>query len=311
MAEQVRPPEDKEKERKEKERQAKLKRLAEVKKKLAELEKIDKVVQKSATEAAASAGSETAEATADSETTEATKEKLGEVDDLTSQLGDIEAMLDKEAGVTPEGVSEIPTKTLEQIETELARLETEVAKEAQEKVLTAYEKLKEIYPWMTETRSEFMYAIPPDPKSKDFASWQEDWSRVLFDYARLAVLHVLYMKKLLGEPPFSNFRDRDKAVELIANYLVGKKLARWITKSREEIRILWKSLEEMAGEVEKWATENVGSEPVILQELKDAGQIFSTLPDEEWEEIFKILKKQKKITMIKLDSGQEAIKFYI
>ncbi len=311
MAEQVRPPEDKEKVRKEKERQAKLKRLAEVKKKLAELEKIEKVVQKTAAETAASAGSETTEATEGSETTEATKVKLGEVDDLTSQLGDIEAMLDKEAGVNAEGISEVPAKTLEQIETELARLETEVAKEAQEKVLTTYDKLKEIYPWVAEERSAFMYAIPSNPKSQDYSSWQEEWSRVLCDYARLALLHVLYMKKLIGEPPFSNFRERDRAIQEIATYLVGKKLARWITKSKEELRVLWKSMEELAGDVEVWAIENVGSEPIIMQELKDAGQVFSTLPEDEWDEIFKILKKKKKITMIKLDSGQEAIKFIV
>lgn len=281
--------------------------MAELKKRMAELEKIDSAVQKSAAEVAASASSETA----GSETSEVTKEKLGEVDDLTSQLADVEAMLDKEAGVNAEGISVVPTKTLEQIETELARLETEVAKEAQEKVLTTYEKLKEIYPWITEERSAFMYTIPANAKSQDFASWQEEWSRVLCDYARLALLHVLYMKKLVGEPPFSNFRERDRAVQEIANYLVGKKLARWITKGKEELRVLWKSMEEMAGDVEQWAIENAGDQPIIMQELKDAGQVFSTLPDEEWDEIFKILKKKKKISMIKLDSGQEAIKFYI
>ncbi len=305
MAEIERPPEDKEKkekERKEKERQAKLKRMAELKKRMAELEKIDKAVQKTATETAATAGSETAEAT---------KEKLGEVDVLTSQLGDIEAMLDKEAGVTQEGISEIPTKTLEQIEAELTKLETEVAKEAEEKILTTFEKLKETYPWIAETRMEFMYAIPPNPKSKDFSSWQEDWSRVLSDYARLTMLHILYISKLLGEKPFCDFRDRDQAIKLIANYLVEKKLAKWITKSREELRVYWKSMEELANDVEKWGAENAGGVPVIAQELKDADQAFSTIPEEEWDEIFKILKKRKKISVDKTDSGQVYVKFLI
>lgn len=274
--------------------------MEEIKKRLGELEKAEKAVQKSASKVPASV---------DSETTEATAEKLQEVDTLSGQLANVEAMLDKELGGVTEGISEVPAKTLEEIESELARLEGEIAKEEEVKVQTTSDKLKEIYPWIAENRSEFMYAIPPNPNSKDFSSWQEEWSRVLFDYARLTILHVLYMKKLMGEPPFADFRDRDHAIELIANFLVEKKLAKWITKSREELRVYWKSMEELAGEVDKWARDNAVLDPMLIQEFKDADQVFSTIPDEEWDEIFKILKKQKKISLIKLDSGQQAIKF--
>ncbi len=300
--------------------------MAEIKKRLAELEKGEKALQKSAASAAASVGAETAEVTkervgaetaeatkepVDTETTEATAEKLQEVDTLTGDLAKIEAMFEKQLGGTTEGITELPAKTLEQIDAELTRLEGEVTKEEEKQAQTAFDQLKEKYPWITENRMEFMYAIPPNPKSKDFTSWQDDWSKVLSDYARLSVLHVLYISKLLAEKPFSEFRDRDQAIRLIGDYLVDKKLAKWTTKNREELRVLWKSKEELASDIEKWGTENAGTEPVIVQELKGADQVFSTIPEDEWEEIFKILKKRKKITVDKTDSGQIFIKFLI
>ena len=302
MAEQVRRRE-KEKDKIE-ERQAKIKRMAELQKRLAELEAKEKEIQKDTSSALASMDSETAEANA---------QKLQEVESLIGDLANIEAILDKGFNNSTEISPSLPSKTLEQIELELAILEEEVAKEDQVKTRSVFEQLQAIKEnaWIAQERYNFMYSIPPDPKSKDFSSWQDDWGRVLMDYARLAVLHIVYMTKLINEPPFSNFRERERAVRLIANYLVGKKLARWISKNQEELRVLWKSMEELASDVEKWAIENYGSQPIILQELKEANQVFSTLPEEDWEEIFKILKKRKKILIDKTKSGDIFIKFLV
>lgn len=301
MAEQVKPPAGRDKER---DKQAKIKRMEEIKQKLAEIEKIESAVKTSAEEFTQDVGAGNFDQVAD-----ASAEKMKNVEMLSSQLSDIEAMLQKELGGDVAEGEALPKTALEDIENELAKIEQEIATEEQVELTTIFDKVLELYPWLGDPRKAFMYAIPSDPKSKDFTSWREEWSRVLFDFARLSILHVVYLKKLMGEQPFTQFRDRDKAIAAISDYLVGKKLAKYNSKDKEVLRIYWKSYDEWADEVDKWAHDNAILDPVLLMDLREAEQPFSTLLDEDWEEIFKILKKEKKITLIKLDSGETAIKF--
>ena len=132
-----------------------------------------------------------------------------------------------------------------QIEQDLLSLENEVAAETvSEIVKSSYEKLVDIHPWLEQPQYGFMYGLPPDPKKKkkDFESWQEEWSQVLLDYARVAVMHIVYPKNLLTEPPFNKFQDRTKSVETLSTTLVEKKIAAWLDKKREILRVYWKSL---------------------------------------------------------------------
>jgi hypothetical protein len=298
LAEQVRPKEDKERER-----QAKIKRMEEIKRKLAEIEKIESAVKTSAQELAEATGDETLDTNAEA------AGKMKSVEDLTGQLSSIQGLMEQEfAG---EGTEEISPQALSDIENELAKLEEEVATEEEIEVATIYDKILQLYPWISDPRKAFMYAVPPDPKSKDFMSWRQEWSRVIFDFARLSILHVVYVKKLMGEQPFANFRERDKALASIADYLVEQKLANYKSKDKEALRIYWKSHQEWADEVYEWASDNALLDPVLKEDLRAADQPFSTLPDEDLDEVIKILKKQKKISQIKLDSGETAVKFLL
>jgi hypothetical protein len=297
LAEQVRPREDKERER-----QAKIKRMEEIKLKLAEIEKIESAVRTSAQELAESTGDESLDTPA-----EAAAGKMKNVEELTGQLSSIQGLMEQEfAG---ESMEEISPQALSDIESELAKLEEEVAAEEEVEVATIYDKVLQLYPWIADPRKAFMFAVPPDPKSKDYLSWRQEWSRVIFDFARLSILHVVYLKKLMGEQPFANFRDRDKALASIADYLVEQKLANYKSKDKEALRVYWKSTQEWADEVDQWARDNAVLDPMLKEDLRAADQPFSSLPNEDWDEIFKILKKQKKINQIKLDSGETAIKF--
>ncbi|MHA1733508.1 MAG: hypothetical protein ACTSU5_16290 [Promethearchaeota archaeon] len=223
---------------------------------------------------------------------------------LTRELEDLKQ------GFGGTGVSELPQEALAEVEEELRTLEREIAEEAGNKeIVSVFEKVRELHPWIAEERYEFMYAIPEDKKGRHYREWMEEWSKVLFDYAKEAVLHVLYTKELATEPPFANFREREGAILDISEHLVKKKLARWMTKKKESLRVYWRSIEEWAEKMVEWARENALLDPVLVSDIREAEQPFSSLPEDDLLTVFKTLKKQKRADLLKLEDGTLAIKF--
>jgi len=196
------------------------------------------------------------------------------------------------------------------IERELAQLEKEVAAEqVTEVVKSNYEKLLDLHPWLEQPQYGFMFAMPNAKKNKkDFESWQEEWSQVLLDYARVALLHIMYPKNLLTEKPFNKFQDRNKSVEALTETLVNKKIAEWLDRKKEMLRIYWKSLEEWAGLLADWARDTGKTEPIIMAEIRESEEEFKDLPEDDLKKIFKILEKQKKAQIIPLETGEWSIK---
>ncbi|MHA1764325.1 MAG: hypothetical protein ACTSYC_11320 [Promethearchaeota archaeon] len=200
------------------------------------------------------------------------------------------------------------------VESELNALEKEIIGETGliEKELEPYEFLKRDYPWLEEPRYEFMYSIPNKKKNpNDYQSWREEWAKVLFDYSRYAVLHILYLKQLYAEKPFSKFQNRKQAIDEIIEELIDQDLAKWLSKKRDKVRIYWKSLDSWAEEIYDWALELGKLEPILIHEIREANKEFSTLPQEDINEIFKMLAKNKKAVIIKLASGRQALKIEI
>ncbi|MFW9880314.1 MAG: hypothetical protein ACFFG0_45145 [Candidatus Thorarchaeota archaeon] len=200
----------------------------------------------------------------------------------------------------------------EQIEAELIELEKEIIGEKGiiEKKLTAYEKLLESYPWLEEERKKFMYTMPDKNKQKnDYYSWKTEWAKVLFDYARFAVLHIIYIRELNSEKPFSDFTRREEYILEIAEELISQKQAIWLSKKKEKLRVYWKTLEIWSNEIYKWAYDNGKLEPIMIYELREIKEEdFSNLPIEDLEEIFKILAKNRRAKVLKLENGQLAFK---
>ena len=217
---------------------------------------------------------------------------------LTSQDGDID--------------SKIYRKHAEQIETELQELEKEIIGEKGliEKKLTAYDKLLTAYPWLQVERKKFMYAMPDKNKQKnDYISWKTEWAKILFDYARFAVLHIIYIRELNSQKPFSDFINREQYIIEIAEELIDQKQAKWLSKKKEKLRVYWKTLEVWSDEIYRWAYDNGKIEPVMIFELREAkDEDFSNLPLEDLEAIFKILAKNRRAKVLKLDNGQLALK---
>jgi len=208
--------------------------------------------------------------------------------------------------------SKIYKQHADQIEADLQELEEEIIGEKGliEKKLTAYEKLVEAYPWLEEERKKFMYTMPDQKIQKnDYISWKNEWAKVLFDYARFAVLHIIYIRELNSQKPFSDFNNREKYILEIVKVLISQKQAKWLSKKKDKLRIYWKTLEVYSDEIYNWAYENGKLEPIMIYELRDAKQEdFSNLPLEDLEEIFKILAKNRRAVVLKLENGQKAFK---
>ncbi|MFX0081919.1 MAG: hypothetical protein ACFE94_09220 [Candidatus Hodarchaeota archaeon] len=241
---------------------------------------------------------------------------INESDFKIADLSYIEKEFDKLENILSSKAGEIDNKVYQrhadQIEAELQELEEEIIGEKGliEKKLTAYEKLLKAYPWLEEERKKFMYTMPnKDNQKNDYISWKTEWAKVLFDYARFAVLHIIYIRELNSQKPFSNFTKREKYILEIAEQLISQKQAVWLSKKKEKLRIYWKTLEVWSDEIYKWAYDNGKLEPIMIYELREAKQEdFSNLPLEDLEEIFKILAKNRRAKVLKLENGQLAFK---
>ncbi len=231
---------------------------------------------------------------------------------------EIEERLNKLEDLLTSKLGEIDQKTYEQnaaqIEIELREIELEIVKEreAVTQEISTYELLLNDYPWLEEKRYIFMYSIPNKKTDlKDYESWKSEWSKVLFDYARYAILHILYLRQSEAEKPFSNFEDRKQALEEIAEELVKKEQAEWLSKSKEKLRVYWKSLDNWAEEIYDWAMEISPLEPILIFEIRESNKAFSKLPNDDIIKIFKMLEKEKRGKIIRLEDDQVSFKIKI
>lgn len=196
------------------------------------------------------------------------------------------------------------------LEKELAKLQEEIDKEVDKSAIkiSIFDQLCQEHSWLKEPQYGFMYSMPDKKKNKkDFDSWLDDWNKVLFDYARIASKHIVYSKLLLSEKPWSDMKNRVDSVSEIAESMVKNKVAEWLDKKKEKLRVHWKSLEDWADIIVKWAKEMAITEPILIQDLQDAEQPFSNLPEEDYEKIFNIINKNGQGIKHKLPNGQSAI----
>ncbi len=234
-------------------------------------------------------------------TSEEIEARLDKIEDfLTSKLGEIDQNAYKQYSSQIE-------KELQEIELEIIREKGVVVRE-----VSTYELLLNDYPWLEEKRYVFMFSLPNKKRNlKDYESWKGEWSKVLFDYARYAILHILYLRRLESDKPFSKFEDRNSALKELAEELVNKEQAEWLSKSKEKLRVYWKSLDNWAEEIYDWAMEISPLEPILIFEIRESNKDFNTLPNNDIIKIFKILEKDKKGQIIKLDDGQLSFKIKI
>ncbi|MHA1820193.1 MAG: hypothetical protein ACTSU2_07670 [Promethearchaeota archaeon] len=202
------------------------------------------------------------------------------------------------------------------IDLELSQLEKELeAKEKKPKISLeerTYQELCKKYEWIHEERFGFMYSMPDKKKhKKDFQSWLEDWTKVLFDYAKISRQHILYIKKIVSHKPWSEFTYRNTIIAELAKGLIDQKLAKWWNKNKDALRVYWKSLDEWADIITNWAIENAFMEPIFVSDIRESEEEFANIPEEDLIRIFKIIEKRGRGTFIKLEHNLYAIKIKI
>ncbi len=196
----------------------------------------------------------------------------------------------------------------EQTEETVPPVVTGIQKQAIDPAQENFIALRSMHDWLADVRYEFMYNPPPENKKNDYKEWLEEWSKIMFDFAKIEKKHVIYVQELLNRKPFQDLRTGKEAIIDIGDSLAKKKLAIWVVK-KEKLRVYWKSLDEWAGVIYDWAYKNAKTEPLFVYDLKEEHESFSDLPEDEFPEIFKILEKQKKGKMVKSSDKKLAFLF--
>ncbi|MCP4763690.1 MAG: hypothetical protein GY870_18105 [archaeon] len=228
-------------------------------------------------------------------------EKLTEID---AQETKISKTIDKIAGVKPESIKD------SDLDAELNKLQQEIDMEQKKAavIVSLFDQLCEEHDWIKDPSLGFMYTMPNKKKNKqDFESWKDDWGKVLFDYARIASMHIVYSKQLLSDKPWSEFKDRSNVIQELSEDLVKQKLAVWFDKKKEKLRVYWNSLESWADEIVEWAKEMAITQPIFISDINEAEKKFSDLPNEDIIKIFNIIAKQGYGEKHNLKSGESAI----
>ncbi|MCD6513980.1 MAG: hypothetical protein ACTSSP_12805 [Candidatus Asgardarchaeia archaeon] len=184
----------------------------------------------------------------------------------------------------------------------------------EEKVIMTTEKAlpkitieeEEIFPEFREL--VHMYYIP---KNKDLLEhWLKEWGDFLIKWASFHKKLIVGIKDIQESKAFEFNKHKLSlnAIVKIFEYLVNNKLATWIDKQKLRIRILWKTDEEIAEDIYKWAWQT-GFLILDVYQLFKSEEYWSSLPPEYLEKIIYLLverkraewiSKNKKIIRIKL-----------
>jgi hypothetical protein len=218
----------------------------------------------------------------------------------------INKTLNKLAGVPDNiGKIELTDADLASIDKEIQKLEQEIELEQTKAavIVSVFDQLCEEYTWLKEPAYKFMYSMPDKKKNKkDYQSWLDDWSKVLFDYAQTAAKHIIYTKELLSEKPWSEFKDRTNVIQELSDGLIKQKVAEFLDKKKERLRVYWKSLEAWADSIVNWAKEIAFTEPILIEDIREANREFSTLPDDDIIKIFNIIEKLGQADKVKIEN---------
>lgn len=161
--------------------------------------------------------------------------------------------------------------------------------EPEQMMATEAAAVTEIVPrWGNIGEAEWMYNIPT--RSQDLVLWAEEWGDFLLEWAEFEKIHVLSVSAFISKPPFKDILGKVKAFRSIGDSLVGKDVAAWLDRNREQLRVYWRPLGEWADLVYRWALDTgilrLDVKSLVIQE---AEQDFSRLPEEDIHGIMAIL----------------------
>ncbi len=172
----------------------------------------------------------------------------------------------------------------------------------------AVEKLSYRFVWIAKRgRYGFMFVIPTS--EEDVAQWGAEWAGFTVDWCREMLMHIVSTRTLVMLDPFNEIRpDRHKAVKIILGVLVKEELGRWIDEAEGIIRVTWKTDDEWAEEIRRWALKT-GRTTFTLFKLQEYRKDLASLPKSELRIILQRLVERNQAKW--LDQAQEVVEIQI
>lgn len=196
-----------------------------------------------------------------------------------------DALSETQDHVTTESVMDTRLMALER---DLERLKIELRPIEVEKKAREVTRLQDILPSWVE--KPWMYVTPTD--QAQLQSWGSTWGDFLLDFAEFKAIHILNLLEVRKEFPFSNRLIKKKLsmdqMQRVGENLIDRDFGAWWDERKTRLRIYWKVLEEWSEIIYEWALQT-GRELVSLFELVNACEIWSSLPQEELQEILRRL----------------------
>ncbi len=154
-------------------------------------------------------------------------------------------------------------------------------------------QLKEILPeWIDKP---WMYVTPEHQKQLD--SWCSDWSNFIMEYARINIKHIIHVEEESSNYPFNNKTakkrlDREQIQE-IGDYIVAQEMGIWWDKKKIRLRLYWRTLDEWGDIIYEWSIKTgraaSADRVMTLFDIQDAGQPWSSIPQQDLKRIFKLM----------------------
>ncbi len=143
----------------------------------------------------------------------------------------------------------------------------------------------------------WMYHLPQ--KAHEIISWSREWMAFMLKWCEFENRHLITVSDVLLS---NSFRTQDtslppEGVQKIFEHLISNNLAKWWGKNNNLLRVYWRSLEQWADIIIKWAISG-GGITFDPYQLSKADQNFSTLPKQDLEEILELLVEHKQAEWI-------------
>eukprot|EP01094_Clydonella_sp_ATCC50884_P019329 TRINITY_DN3746_c0_g1_i2.p1 TRINITY_DN3746_c0_g1~~TRINITY_DN3746_c0_g1_i2.p1 ORF type:complete len:171 (+),score=44.80 TRINITY_DN3746_c0_g1_i2:138-650(+) len=145
-------------------------------------------------------------------------------------------------------------------------------------------------------------------RTKQLEMWREHitgWCR----HRRCFLLEQPDTHSIFRNTAISRALDPDGIAAVVA-HLITSQSAMWLDKSKKSLVILWKSPQEWAECILKWANDTGHTNMVCtFFELQEASEEFGGMPDEVLCIVLAVLEKQNKARVLRSEAGATGVKF--
>ncbi len=166
--------------------------------------------------------------------------------------------------------------------------------------------VKEILPqWI---QKAWRWITPDDAELLE--EWLREWGDFLLSFSEVLKVHFIKPRELLVQMPFKNPLVKKQLsleqIHAVGDDLERRELAKWWDNRKNRLRIYWLPLDEIVDSVYDWAFDG-GRDVCTIFDLRNAGEIWSTIPPQELKQLLEMLVKLKKANWA--DKDQEAVEF--